>query len=125
MVSIILPHYSHTKFFPERLQSKKGVVAVAKTLKFYFKKQIQSYFRKERDSLSSLAYKNINYYSLYLKEHIKFARIFYNNRVSKNTYLKYIDIFFRRVRHRLTKKQKLSFIYLKIFTYYKLKRFVV
>lgn len=94
--------------------------------KFYFNTQTQSYFRKEGDSVSSLAYKNINYFSLYLKEHIKFARIFYdNNRVSKNTYLKYIDRFFRRVRDRLTKKQKLSFTYLKIFTYYKLKRFVV
>ena len=91
---------------------------------FYFNSQTQSFFRKEGDSVSSLVYKSINYYNLYFKEHIQFAYMFYNkNKISKQTYLSYIDRFFKRVRDRLQKKQKLSYTYFKIFIRYKLKLF--
>ena len=94
--------------------------------KFYLNKDTKSFFRKEGDSVSSLSYKDINYYDLYFREHFRFAKIFYKTQsISKEMFCKYITRFYKRVRDRLSKRQKLTFIYFKIFMYYQFKRFVL
>ena len=91
-------------FYFEAFQNKK-IALNAKT---------QSYFRKEGDSVSSLASKGLDYLVLYYKEHYQFAYDAYlAKKINKSLYQSYIKRFFNRVNNRLNKPEKLQFKYLK------------
>lgn len=81
----------------------------------------RSYFRKEGESVSTLKFKDSSYLKQYFKEHLRFIDYVYQNtKLSETFYNAYLSKFFKRVRDRLDKKQKLSFSYLSIFLKYKL-----
>ena len=74
-----------------------------------------SYFRKDGESISSLATKGMEYLDLYYNEHSKFAYEAYrDNKIDKILYQTYIKRFFNRVNNRLTKSQKLQVAYFKL-----------
>lgn len=75
----------------------------------------KSYFRKEGDSVSSLASKGLDYLVRYYKEHHQFAYDAYcAKKIDKLLYQSYITRFFNRVNNRLSKTEKLHFKYLKL-----------
>lgn len=72
-----------------------------------------SYFRKEKDSVSTLSSKGLSYLKLYYKEHQRFAETAFNdNKIDKKLYNTYITRFFNRVNNRLSRKQKCSLTYI-------------
>lgn len=72
-----------------------------------------SYFRKEKDSVSTLSSKGLSYLKLYYKEHQRFAETAFNdNKIDKKLYNTYITRFFNRVNNRLSRKQKCSLMYI-------------
>jgi len=83
--------------------------------------QTSSYFRKEEESVSTLNLKGIEYLQNYFNEHHRFITyVNLEQKLPKKVYNGYISKFFKRVRDRLDKKQKLSLSYLSILLKYKL-----
>lgn len=81
-----------------------------------------SYFRKENDSVSTLKTKGLGYLNTYFIEHLKF--IDYVNskqKLPKKVYNHYLSKFFKRVRDRMNKKDKLNLTYLLLVIKYKSK----
>lgn len=79
-----------------------------------------SYFRQELKNLSNLDSKTLKYLSEYFCEHIKFI----NLATKKDNALQkarkpYIHRFFKRVRDRVSRKNKFSVAYLKLYLYYR------
>ncbi len=88
--------------------------------KLAFNGNTQSYFRQELKNLSNLDSKTLKYLSEYFWEHIKFI----NLATKKDNALQkarkpYIHRFFKRVRDRVSRKNKLSVAYLKLYLYYR------
>lgn len=96
---------------------------------FFHKKRLeyngstQSYFRQEDENLSNLDCKDRAYLIRYFKEHVRFINFAINGNPKLKSYKKaYIDRFFNRVRHRLGRKEKLSFSFLHLYVYYRFQR---
>src|SRR5690554_496615 len=94
---------------------------------FFHKKRLkynaetQSYFRQEDENLSNLDSKDLKYLSSYFKEHVRFINLASRNNKDINEYRKkYVTRFFNRVRHRVERKNKFSFHFLKLYAYYHL-----
>tara|TARA_A100000171_G_C2140027_1_gene154343 strand:+ start:9617 stop:10486 length:870 start_codon:yes stop_codon:yes gene_type:complete len=104
-------------FYYEFFQNKKLHLNISTT----------SYFRQEESGISNLASKDLHYLSRYFYEHMKF--ITYVQKIEGEAVhtisQKYIQRFFRRVRDRLSRKEKLSLTYLKLYLYYQYKLFIV
>ncbi|MDX1462868.1 MAG: glycosyltransferase family 2 protein [Marinirhabdus sp.] len=74
-----------------------------------------SYFRQEGTGVSNLDHKDISYLAQYFEQHLRFlAYVASREILSKEEKQVYVDRFFARVRDRLTRREKLSFTYLKI-----------
>ncbi len=88
--------------------------------KLAFNGNTQSYFRQDLKNLSNLDSKTVKYLSEYFWEHVKFINLAAQR---DKTLLKarktYIHRFFKRVRDRVSRKNKLSFAYLKLYLYYR------
>lgn len=92
-------------FYFEAFQNKKIAVNL----------NTQSYFRKEGDSVSTLATKGLDYLIAYYEEHFQFAYDAYcTEQIDKELYQAYIKRFFNRVNNRLSRVEKLQFKYLKL-----------
>lgn len=102
-------------FYYEFFQNKKLI----------YNTKTQSYFRQEIENLSNLDGKDLNYLIRYFKEHLRFI-----NMVSKkesnfeNLRNVYITRFYNRVRHRVSRKNKFSLQYLKLYIYYRFQLFI-
>lgn len=92
---------------------------------FFFNKGLlynsdtQSYFRQENDNLSNLESKGLDYLIRYFKEHVRFI----NHASKENIDVKeirknYIRRFYARVRDRVSRKNKISWPYFKLYLYY-------
>ncbi len=89
--------------------------------KLTYNGETQSYFRQEDKNLSNLNAKDLNYLESYFKEHVQFINLASDKDKSLITYRKsYITRFFNRVRHRVSRKNKFSFQFLKLYIYYRL-----
>lgn len=89
--------------------------------KLTYNGKTQSYFRQEDENISNLDSKDLQYFSNYFKEHVRFINIASNNDVGVSKYRKqYITRFFNRVRHRVSRRNKFSFQFLKLYIYYRL-----
>ncbi|MAZ72125.1 MAG: hypothetical protein CMC70_03165 [Flavobacteriaceae bacterium] len=103
-------------FYYEFFQGKKLHLNVTTT----------NYFRKEGAGVSHLASKDLQYLARYFYEHMKF--ITYVQKVEGPAVdalsSLYIQRFFHRVRDRISRKEKLSLTYLKLYLYYQYKLFI-
>ncbi|WP_019038862.1 glycosyltransferase family 2 protein [Psychroflexus tropicus] len=82
----------------------------------------RSYFRKEGESVSALKFKDSSYLKQYFKEHLRFIDYVYQNtKLPETFYNAYLSKFFKRVRDRMNKKDKLSLTYLLLVIKYKTK----
>lgn len=89
--------------------------------KLTYNGETQSYFRQEDKNLSNLNAKDLNYLESYFQEHVQFINLASEKDKSLTTYRKsYITRFFNRVRHRVSRKNKFSFQFLKLYIYYRL-----
>ncbi|WP_271392998.1 glycosyltransferase family 2 protein [Aequorivita sinensis] len=89
--------------------------------KLTYNGETQSYFRQEDKNLSNLNAKDLNYLESYFKEHVQFINLASDKDKTLITYRKsYITRFFNRVRHRVSRKNKFSFQFLKLYIYYRL-----
>jgi len=79
-----------------------------------------SYFRQEGTGLSNLDSKGLPYLAQYFNEHMKYIKYVKQHRGDEVTPMvkPYVHKFYRRVRDRLSKQDKLSFSYLKLYLYY-------
>ena len=97
-------------FYHEFFQNKKLI----------YNKDTQSYFRQGDENLSNLNVKDLNYLTRYFKEHIQFINLASKDDQSLRTARKkYINRFYNRVRHRVSRKNKFSLQYLKLYLYYR------
>lgn len=88
--------------------------------KLVYNKDTQSYFRQEAENLSNLDVKGLNYLSRYFKEHVRFINMASRaNRELMGVRKTYITRFYNRVRHRVSRENKFSFHYLKLYIYYR------
>lgn len=88
--------------------------------KLIYNVDTQSYFRQEDENLSNLNAKDLNYLARYFKEHVRFINLASKNDKAIARYRKkYITRFFNRVRHRVARKNKFSFQFLKLYLYYR------
>ena len=79
-----------------------------------------AYFRKSGDSVSTLDNRSKTYYEAYFSEHLKFIKEAYkSNNFSESLFNTYVTRFFNRARYRMTRKEKLSFSFLKMYFNYK------
>lgn len=80
-----------------------------------------NYFRQSTSSISKLKHRDLAYYSKYFNEHCRF--IFYarekDKSISNELIGDYIHRFFGRINNRVSKKQKYSFAYLRLYLNYK------
>lgn len=81
--------------------------------------QTTSYFRQEGTGVSNLKSKDISYLSNYLQEHLQFI-LYVRKQIDlpKKDYVFYVERYYKRVRDRLSRNQKLSFTYLKVLLRY-------
>lgn len=97
-------------FYYEFFQNKKLI----------YNKNTQSYFRQEPENLSNLNTKDLNYLTRYFKEHVRFINMASNeDRELKDFRKTYIKRFYNRVRHRVSRENKFSLEYLKLYIYYR------
>lgn len=83
--------------------------------------ETQSYFRQEDENLSNLDSKDLKYLTSYLKEHVRFINLASRNNIDIKEYRKkYVTRFFNRVRHRVSRRNKVSFQFMKLYIYYRL-----
>ena len=88
--------------------------------KLVFNEGTQSYFRQDINNISNLDSKTLRYLSEYFWEHIKFINLAVKaDKTLKKNRKKYIHRFFKRVRDRVSRKNKLSHAYLKLYLYYR------
>ena len=80
-----------------------------------------NYFRQSTSSISKLKHRDIEYYSKYFNEHCRF--IFYarekDKSISNEIIVGYIHRFFGRIKNRVSKNQKYSFAYMRLYLNYK------
>ncbi|HIB49060.1 MAG TPA: glycosyltransferase family 2 protein [Flavobacteriaceae bacterium] len=96
---------------------------------FFQQKKIQlnntttSYFRQEGTGLSNLETKGLSYLTAYFYEHLRFIKLVQQTdaTVNQTQVKKYIHRFFCRVRDRLSRSEKLSYQYFKLYLYYRFK----
>lgn len=86
--------------------------------KLGYNKGTQSYFRQEDENISNLEVKDLNYLSRYFKEHVRFINKISDNNIFLKFRKPYIVRFFNRVRHRVSRKNKFSLAFLKLYIYY-------
>ncbi|MBU2929553.1 glycosyltransferase family 2 protein [Winogradskyella psychrotolerans] len=94
--------------------------------KIIYNKNTTSYFRQSESNTSKLEGRSLPYYSQYLKEHYQFIQ---NAKTIEPIRIKpfvkvYYTRFFNRVRDRVTKRQKFSINYIKLFMVYKFKKLI-
>ncbi len=88
--------------------------------KLIYNTETQSYFRQEGENLSNLNSKDLNYLVPYFREHVRFINLASKYDKGIVPYRNnYITRFFNRVRHRVTRKNKFSFQFLKLYIYYR------
>lgn len=94
---------------------------------FFHKKRLtynaetHSYFRQEDENLSNLDSKDLKYLTSYFKEHVRFINLASRNNIDIKEYRKkYVTRFFNRVRHRVSRRNKVSFQFMKLYIYYRL-----
>ena len=81
------------------------------------------YYRIHPEGVLNLKAKTITYFVKYYKEHVRYAdHEFFRKRMTKIQRSQYLERFFNRIRDRLSKKEKKSLSYLKIWLlkYFKL-----
>ena len=88
--------------------------------KLAFNEKTKSYFRQDLNNLSNLDSKTLNYLSEYFYEHINFINLAVKSDLSLlKARIPYIHRFFKRVRDRISQKDKLTIAYLKLYLYYR------
>ncbi len=89
----------------------------------FLNQETTSYFRQEGTGLSNLDTKGLKYLAAYFYEHVQFIEYVKKREVhaSKEISKKYMKRFFKRVRDRLSRDEKRSLPYLKLYLYYKFK----
>lgn len=88
--------------------------------KLGYNQDTHSYFRQENENLSNLNTKDLNYLTRYFKEHVQFINSISKEDIDLKEFRKpYISRFFNRVRHRVTRENKFSLPYLKLYIYYR------
>ncbi|WP_052671333.1 glycosyltransferase family 2 protein [Aequorivita vladivostokensis] len=88
--------------------------------KLVFNDSTLSYFRQELKNLSNLGSKTLKYLSEYFWEHIEFINLASKkDNALQKARKPYIHRFFKRVRDRVSRKDKLSVAYFKLYLYYR------
>ena len=79
-----------------------------------------SYFRRSINAVSNFESKSIQHKKLFFKENLKFISYeFRLKHIGKNLFNMYLTKFFRKVKNRTAKKEKLSLTYLSIYIKYR------
>ncbi len=92
--------------------------------KLTYDKYTQSYFRQEAENISNLNSKDLNYLIHYFEEHVRFINAASSEDINLKKLRKtYIARFYNRVRHRVSRQNKFSLKYLKLYLYYRFQLF--